>query len=146
MCKAFFNSDQYEELQWKRGLKDICSNIETNADPSEDEGSSKNIKERCAALQAQTKKVENGAKKPVKGDPETQNWELQRYGSHCGNNCRAFSALSGWRLNIGGEQPRKKLKPAQKPDPSEDERHQESVKKYCAEVREQIEAVSPDVG
>ncbi|KAM3506485.1 hypothetical protein MY11210_007526 [Beauveria gryllotalpidicola] len=155
MCDAFFKSDQYGEWQWKRGLNellDICSNIETNADALEDEGSSKKIKEHCAALQAQIKKVENGAKKPVEGIPKLNigsckcdAYKLSGYGSHCGNNCRAFYALGGWRLNVGGEKPQTKQKPVEeKPDPSEDERHQESVQKYCAEVREQIEAVSPE--
>ncbi|OAA36503.1 Heat-labile enterotoxin IIA, A chain [Beauveria brongniartii RCEF 3172] len=155
MCEAFFKSNQYGDFQWKRGLNelmDVCSDIETNPDSVKDEGSSKQIKERCAALQAQIKKVEKAAKKPVEGIPKMKfgsckcdAYNLSKYGSYCGNNCRAAYALGNVRLDISGKQPQKKQKPAEKkPDPSEDAEHQESVNKYCAEVREKVEAVSPE--
>ncbi|KAM3546816.1 hypothetical protein ARSEF1564_000392 [Beauveria bassiana] len=155
MCKAFFKSNQYGDFQWKRGLNellDACSNIEASPDSVKDEGASKKIKESCAALQAQIKKMENAAKKPVEGIPKINfgsckcdAYNLSNYSSHCGNGCRAAYALGGFRLDISGKQAQKKQKPAEKkPDPSEDKEHQERVNKYCAQVREQIEAVSPE--
>ncbi|KAM3547613.1 hypothetical protein ARSEF4850_009911 [Beauveria asiatica] len=153
MCKAFFKSNQYGNYQWKRGLNellDVCSTIETDPDSVKDEGSSKKIKERCASLQAQIKKVENAAKKPVEripkinfGSCKCDGYKLSKYGTHCGYGCRAAHALGGFRLDNSGNQPQKKQKPAEKkPDPSKDKEDQERVNKYCAEVREQIEAVS----
>lgn len=75
MCKAFFLSDQYGELRWRKGLNDLldaCSTMETNPEPLGDEGCLKNAKERCTALQAQVDKVEKDARGPVKGVPKVK--------------------------------------------------------------------------
>ncbi|KID59837.1 uncharacterized protein G6M90_00g093330 [Metarhizium brunneum] len=119
--------------------------METNPEPSGDEGSLKNAKERCTALQAQVDKVEKDARGPVKRVPKVKvgsykcdAYKLSAYSTHCGNNCRAFYALDGWRLNVTGEQPPKdkvQNKTQENPDPWAYEKFRNSVEGYCAKVR-----------